>query len=111
MLGRRGDERRRTERRVPLHPVRVEAEAETVGPVGGEARDLSWGGACVALESNLVVGEEVIVRLLFEQYPNPIPATGRIVWTEGGRRQLGRCGVEWTHTGPHRIWLDWLARA
>jgi hypothetical protein len=110
MLGRRGDERRSTQRRVPLHPVRVEAEAETVGPVGGEARDLSRGGACVALDTDLTVGDELILRLLFERYPNPIPATGRIVWKGKGRRRQGHCGVEWTHTGPHRIWLDWLAR-
>jgi hypothetical protein len=108
--GRDGDERRRTERQVPLHRVRVEAEAETVGPLEGEARDLSRGGACVALASELAVGDEVILRLLFERYPNPIPATGRIVWRGRDQRQEGRCGVEWTHTGPHRVWLDWLAR-
>jgi hypothetical protein len=109
-LGRHGDERRRTERRVPLHPVRVEAEVETAGPLGGEARDLSRGGACVALDSDVAVGDQVILRLLFESHPNPIPATGRVVWKGRGRHRRGRCGVEWTHTGPHRIWLDWLAR-
>jgi hypothetical protein len=107
-LDRGGDDRRRTERMVPFHVVRVEAETELVGLLGGEARDLSRGGACVALDSDLVVGDEVILRLLFERYPNPIPATGRIVWT--GPEREGRCGVEWTHSGPHRAWLDWLAR-
>jgi hypothetical protein len=80
-LDRGGDDRRRTERMAPFHVVRVEVETELVGLLGGEARDLSRGGACVALDSDLVVGDEVILRLLFERYPNPIPATGRIVWT------------------------------
>ena len=111
MLGRRSEERRRAERLVPAHPVRIEAEAESLASIGGEARDLSRGGACVALDAELAVGDELIFRLLFAHHGNPVPATGRIVWRATRGRKRGRCGVEWTHTGPQRTWLDWLARA
>lgn len=103
----RYDQPRRSERLVPAHPVRVEAEVATGLPVRGEARNLSDGGACVALDADLDVGEELIMRLLFDHYDNPVTATGRVVWTA----PRGSYGVQWTHAGPQRRWLGWLARA
>ena len=105
------DQPRRAERLVPAHPVRVEAEVATGLPIRGEARNLSDGGACVSLDAALDVGEELIMRLLFDHYLNPVPATGRVVWTAPRGRSRGHYGVQWTHAGPHRRWLGWLARA
>jgi peptidase M28-like protein len=39
-----------------------------------------------------------------------VPATGRIVWAGGGWGRP-RYGVEWTHQGPQRSWIGWLADA
>lgn len=105
-----GGERRRWERRVPSHPVRVAAESET-GRVPGEVLDLSAGGACLSLEgSPFAVGDEVIVWLSFAGPPRPVPATARIVWaSESGGRP--RYGVQWTNQGPHRSWIGQLIGA
>ena len=100
------DQARSTERLVPAHPVRIEAEVATGLPVRGEARNLSDGGACMDLDADLDVGEELIMRLLFDHHDNPVPATGRVVWTA----PRGSYGVQWTHAGPQRRWLGWLAR-
>jgi hypothetical protein len=101
------DQPRSAERLVPAHPVRIEAEVATGLPVRGEARNLSDGGACMDLDADLDVGEELIMRLLFNHHDNPVPATGRVVWTAPPR---GSYGVQWTHAGPQRRWLGWLAR-
>ena len=50
------------------------------------------------------------MRLLFDHYDNPVPATGRVVWTSPRRGPRGRYGIQWTHSGPHRRWIGWLAR-
>ena len=47
--------------------------------------NLSAGGACLALQTrDLMVGDEVILWLNFARPRQPVPATGRIVWTSGG---------------------------
>jgi hypothetical protein len=101
---------RRSERRVPAHPVLVSAEAEGMRAVG-EAVNLSDGGACLALDdAMLAVGDELILRLHSGQARQEVPATARVVWTAsdpGGTR----CGLEWTHAGPQRQWIGWLAEA
>ena len=104
------DQPRREQRLVPAHPVRIEAEAQAGLPIRGEARNLSDGGACLALDADLDVGEELIMRLLFDHYDNPVAATGRVVWTAPTGRSQGSYGVQWTHSGPQRRWLGWLAR-
>jgi hypothetical protein len=109
-MGSKHDQPRRAERLVPAHPVRIEAEAAVLGPIRGEARNLSDGGACLALDADLDVGEELIVRLLFEHYDNPVPATGRVVWTAPSRGPRLSHGIQWTHSGPHRRWIGWLSR-
>jgi hypothetical protein len=111
MASRHYDQTRRTERLVPAHAVRVEAEAETVPSIRGMARNLSDGGACLALDADLTVGEELIMRLLFDHYDNPVAATGRVVWTAPLRRSRGSYGIQWTHAGPQRRWFGWLARS
>jgi hypothetical protein len=109
-------EKRRWERHVPAHPVRVAAETEAIAGAPGEARNLSDGGACLALQtSDLGVGDEVILLLTFAGPAGPtfagprrpLPATGRIVWAGGGWGRP-RYGVEWTHRGPQRSWIGWL---
>jgi hypothetical protein len=101
---------RRWERRAPFNPVRVSAETESLPLAVGEALNLSDGGACLALQtSDLSVGDELILWMNFERVGRPIPATGRIVWT-GGSWGRPRYGVQWTHRGPQRTWLSWLAR-
>jgi Tfp pilus assembly protein PilZ len=101
---------RLTERLVPVHPVRIEAETAFASPISGEARDLSDGGACLALDADLEVGDELIMRLLFDQHDNPVPATGKVVWAASGGRSRGRYGIQWTHSGPQRRWIGWLVR-
>jgi hypothetical protein len=102
-----GESRRRFERQAPVHTVQVTAECEGVALALGEALNLSPGGACLALQSKaLAVGDEVILWLNFARPRQPVPATGRIVWT-GGRWGRSRYGLEWTHEGPQRSWIGW----
>ncbi|HSD65500.1 MAG TPA: PilZ domain-containing protein [Vicinamibacteria bacterium] len=104
-----GEPLRKWARRAPAHPVRVAAESEAIAGAAGEALNLSDGGACLALQTgDLGVGDEVILWLTFAGPGWPVPATGRIVWTSGGRGRP-RYGVEWTHEGPQRSWIGWLA--
>lgn len=99
---------RRSERRAPAHRVVVSAEAEA-GRATGEAVNLSNGGACLALDDDaFAVGDELILFLHFVRPKQPVPATGRIVWTASDRGRP-RYGLEWTHQGPQRDWIDWLA--
>ncbi len=101
---------RRSERRVPAHPVLVSAEAESVNATG-EAVNLSDGGACLAFDdAMLAVGDELIVRLHSGQARQAVPATGRVVWTTS-HQGCTRCGLEWTHAGPQRQWIGWLTEA
>jgi hypothetical protein len=102
---------RHTERAEPAHVVQVTAETEAAALALGEALNLSAGGACVALQSrDLVVGDEVILWLNFARPRQPVPATGRIVWTSGGWGRP-RYGIQWTHEGPQRNWIGWATRA
>jgi hypothetical protein len=102
---------RRWERCAPTHPVRVSAETESLAMAVGEALNLSDGGACLALQtSDLSVGDELILWLNFERSGRPVPATGRVVWT-GGNWGRPRYGIQWTHRGPQRSWIGWLAKA
>jgi len=104
------DARRRFERRVPAHAVGVVAEAEALYSAGGEALNLSDGGACLALQTgDFSVGDEVILRLSFARPAHPVTATGRVVWI-GRARGRPRYGIEWTHQGPQRRWIGWLVR-
>ncbi len=105
-----GESKRRFERQPPVHTVQVTAEYDGALALG-EALDLSAGGACVALQSReLSVGDEVILWLNFARPRQPVPATGRIVWTGGGWDER-RYGVEWTHEGPQRSWIGWAVRS
>jgi hypothetical protein len=98
---------RRAERRAPSHRVVVAAESE-FGGVTGEAVNLSGGGACLALADSVFdVGDELILWMHFAGPKQPVPATGRVVWTATGKGRP-RCGVEWTHEGPQRDWIGWL---
>jgi Tfp pilus assembly protein PilZ len=87
----------------------VAAESEIIAEAGGEALNLSLGGACLTLETvDFTVGDEIILWMHFAKPAHPVPATGRIVWVApGGGR--GRYGVAWTHVGPQRGWIDWLS--
>jgi hypothetical protein len=103
------EDRRRAERRVPSHAVIVEAETERLHS-RGEVTNLSEGGACLALDRDFAVGDEVILWLTFARPGRPVPATGRVVWTASSFLGDARCGVQWTHAGPQRDWLGWLTR-
>jgi hypothetical protein len=101
---------RRYERQAPSHTVQVTAEHEGALALG-EAVDLSQGGARVVLQSRaLSVGDEVILWLSFARPRQPVPATGRVVWAGGGLDEP-LYGLEWTHEGPQRSWLDWASTA
>jgi hypothetical protein len=90
--------------------VVVAAESEVVAGAGGEALNLSDGGACLALQTgDLSVGDEVILWLRFARVGQPVPATGRVVWAGGGWWGRPRYGIQWTHEGPQRSWIGWLA--
>lgn len=103
--------RRRFERQAPVHTVQVTAECEGTAPAPGEALNLSDGGACLALQTkDLMVGDEVILWMNFARPRQPVPATGRVVWTSGGWGRP-RYGVEWTHEGPQRSWIGWAVRS
>jgi hypothetical protein len=108
MVGAAHSERRRSARLVPREPVRVDLEFED-GPIAhGVVADISEGGACVTAETTAALdGATVLVSLRFASEPQPVPATGRIVWTASRERAL-RCGLEWTHVGPHRARLQRL---
>jgi hypothetical protein len=110
-MAERGSNRRRAERRVPRRSVSVEAEAERCRSIEGEARNLSTGGACVALDADLAVGDDLILRLHFPTLAYSVLATGRVVWT--ATRLLGRprYGIQWTHPSSRGYWLDWLSRS
>jgi len=99
--------RRRAERHVPAHSVDVAAEAERRRS-RGEAHNLSEGGACLTLDSSFAVGDELIFWLTFARPGQPVPATGRVVWAKSGFIGRPRLGVQWTHRGPQRDWLEWL---
>jgi hypothetical protein len=103
--------RRRFERSEPAHVVQVTAESEGASRSLGEVLNLSAGGACLALHArDLAVGDEVILWLRFARPRQPVPATGRVVWTSGGWGRP-RYGVEWTHVGPQRSWIGWATKA
>jgi hypothetical protein len=105
------ESRRRFDRAEPAHVVQVTAESEGAALALGEAVNLSAGGACLALQArDLAVGDEVILWLNFARPRQPVPATGRVVWTSGGWGRP-RYGVEWTHTGPQRNWIGWATKA
>jgi hypothetical protein len=105
-----GRPHRRSERREPAQLVIVSAEGES-GCETGEAVNLSAGGACLALDDGAF---EVGVELILWMHPAtlrwPVPATGRVVWAAADRDRP-RCGLEWTHGGPQRDWIGWLAGA
>jgi hypothetical protein len=106
-----GASQRRFERQSPVHTVQVTAECEGTTLALGEALNLSAGGACLALQTrDLMVGDEVILWMNFARPRQPVPATGRIVWTSGGWGRP-RYGVQWTHEGPQRSWIGWATRA
>ena len=110
-MGESGERQRQWERLAPAHPVRVAAESELLAGASGEALNLSDGGACLALQTgDLSVGDEVILWLSFARSGRPVPATGRIVWAAGSWGRP-RYGVQWTHSGPQRSWIGWLASA
>ena len=99
--------RRRSKRREPARYVVVSAEAENARTTG-EAINFSAGGVCLALEDRAFeTGDELILWMHFARPKQPVPATGRVVWTASGR---GRpcCGLEWTHEGPQRDRIGWL---
>lgn len=105
-----GESKRRFERQEPVHTVQVTAEYQGALALG-QALNLSAGGACVALQSrDLTVGDEIILWLSFVRPRQPVPATGRIVWTAGGWDEP-YYGVEWTHAGPQRSWIGWAVRS
>ena len=52
----------------------------------------------------------MILWLSFTRPRQPVPATGRVVWT-GGAWDQPRYGLEWTHEGPQRSWIGWAAQA
>jgi Tfp pilus assembly protein PilZ len=109
-MGESDQPQRRYPRQVPAHTVQVTAEHEGALALG-EAKDVSRGGACVALQSRqLAVGDEVILWLSFARPRQPVPATGRVVWA-GGASDQRLYGLEWTQDGPQRAWLDWAALA
>lgn len=101
--------RRRAERHVPAHPVVVAAEGERLRS-RGEALNLSEGGACLTLDPSFAVGDELVLWLTFARPGQPVPATGRVVWVKSGLFGRPRLGVQWTHHGPQRDWLEWLTR-
>jgi hypothetical protein len=102
---------RHSERAELVHVVQVTAETEGATLALGEALNLSAGGACIALQSrDLMVGDEVILWLNFARPRQPVPATGRIVWTSGGWGRP-RYGIQWTHQGPQRSWIGWAVRS
>jgi len=104
-------ERRRAPRHVPRRKVGVEAESESFGSIEGEARDVSVGGACLALAADLAVGEDLILRLNFPGVVPSVMATGRIVWATSRLFGRPRYGLEWTFPAPRRYWVDYLSRS
>jgi hypothetical protein len=104
--------RRRSERKAPAHPVPISVEAEGARATG-EVVNLSEGGACLALDLDAAafeVGDELILWMRPTQPRQTVPATGRVVWL-AAERGRPRCGLEWTHRGPHRHWIHWLTEA
>jgi len=102
---------RRTARIVPGRPVFVAMEGAR-GPVArGLVSNISAGGACLSLAGPFDVGDDVSLRLSFAQQPQPVPATGRVVWSGAAAGRGARFGITWTHDGPHRQRLETLIRA
>jgi hypothetical protein len=102
--------RRHSERKVPAHPVPISVEAEDARATG-EVVNVSEGGACIALDAaGFRVGDELILWMHPTQPRQTVPATGRVIWL-AAERGRPRCGLEWTHRGPHRHWIHWLAEA
>jgi hypothetical protein len=106
-----GDDRRRAPRHVPARSLGVEAETESLERIEGEAHDVSSGGACLALGADLMVGEDVILRLHFLEPDRSVLATGRIVWMTSRLWGRPRYGVQWTFPAPKRYWVDYLSRS
>jgi hypothetical protein len=106
-----GDERRRAARHVPARSVSIEAETESLERIEGEAHDVSSGGACLNLGADLMVGEDLILRLHFLEPDRSVLATGRIVWMTSRLRGRPRYGVQWTFPAPKRYWVDYLSQS
>lgn len=100
-------ERRRAARIVPREPVTAAVEGAS-GPVAsGMVADVSEDGACVRTDGEFGVGDAVLVRLGFDREPQPVPATGRVVWKRPNGAGL-RYGLQWNHVGPQRARLGLL---
>jgi Tfp pilus assembly protein PilZ len=105
-------ERRRATRVVPPEPVTVTLE-NGQGPVAyGIVTNISETGACVRADIGFPVGEELLLRLNFAREPQPVSATGRVVWQSAGKGAGAlRHGVQWTYDGPHRVRLRLLVKS
>jgi len=108
------EERRRAARVVPPEPVTVTME-NGKGPVAyGIVTNISETGACVRTDIGFAPGEELLLRLNFAREPQPLSATGRVVWQSGPPAESAGAlqhGLQWTYDGPHRVRLRLLVKA
>jgi hypothetical protein len=110
-----GKKKRRWERHVPAHPVRVAAETEAIPSATGEALNLSDRGApawpCRTATSAWATTSSCCSASPVPPTPapaGPCPPPAASSGPEAWGRP--RYGVEWTHQGPQRSWIGWLTR-
>ena len=81
---------------VPRRAVTIVIENEGFPLAYGVVANISASGACVWTDRRLQVGDSINLRLSFPREPQPIQASGRVIWgaqTDGG--EASRYGLEW----------------
>lgn len=81
---------------VPTRAITVVIENEGFPLAYGVVANISDRGACVWTNRRLQVGESVSLRLSFAREPQPVEASGRVVWGEPAREgDTLRYGLQW----------------
>lgn len=100
---------RRTDER---YSVMVPGEVDTLaGPVKVEATDLAVSGVGVSLDSPLLVGSTVRLRL-FHKEEAPVAVLGQVVWCSEHVEVGYHAGIHITNIEPamESRWRSWLHR-
>lgn len=81
---------------VPKRAITVVIENEGFPLAYGVVANISDHGACLWTNRRLQVGEGVSLRLSFAREPQPIEATGRVIWGEPDQEgDTLRYGLRW----------------
>lgn len=81
---------------VPKRAITVVIEDEGFPLAYGVVANISDHGACVWTNRRLQVGENVSLRLSFAREPQPVEASGRVIWSRPAHEGDTLCyGLRW----------------